>query len=214
MVTQIKITELGSIDNANLTSTTLFPGVNMVGTPLTQKVTLQQIGNIILAGAGGANFAPANIANIAYSVVNAAQPNITSVGTLTGLTVSGNITVGGGNVATKASTVYNIVRNTTVTVDNIIARVSTDGKGQISVVTGNSTMAWSGYEIILGIHAAFNNTGVLVSSGVYQNISEASLSNYGDTIIAMVQSDSRVYRISFVQTANTSNATTIIEKLL
>jgi len=95
MATQIKITELGNITSPNLVSTTLFPVVNMVGTPITQKATLQQIGNMVLASAGSANFSPANLANIAYSVANAAQPNITSVGTLTSLVVSGNISVGG-----------------------------------------------------------------------------------------------------------------------
>jgi hypothetical protein len=214
MATQIKITELGSIDNANLTSTTLFPAVNMVGTPLTQKATLQQIGNVILSGAGGANFAAAGLANIAYSVVNAAQPNITSVGTLTTLAVTGNITIGGGNVATKSTTGYNVARATTVTVDNIIARVSSDGKGQVSVVTGSVTVTWSGYEILSGIQAAFNNTGISVSSGVWQDVSASLMSGNGDTIITTVQADNHIYRISFVQTTNIANATTIVEKLL
>jgi hypothetical protein len=216
MTTQIKITELGSIDNANLTSTTLFPGVNMVGTPLTQKVTLQQIGNVILTNAGGPNFPPANIANIAYSVVNAAQPNITSVGTLTGLTVSGNITIGGGNVATKVNTGYNVVRNTQATVDNIIARISSDGKAQISSVTSSSVLSYSGYEIVLGVHAAFSNTGTSVSAGNWLDITSTSLVSTGDIITATLQniSTSNVYRITYIQTENIANATIIIEKLM
>lgn len=91
MTTSIKITQLNSI-GANISHTTLSPVVDMVGTPETKKASLQQIGNLILSSAGGSEFAPANIAIIAQSVSNAAQPNITSVGTLTSLEVSGNVT--------------------------------------------------------------------------------------------------------------------------
>jgi hypothetical protein len=214
MATQIKITELGSIANANLTSTTLFAAVNMVGTPITQKVTLQQIGNVILSGAGGGSFPIANIASIAYTVANAAQPNITSLGTLSSLTVSGNIDVGGGNVVTKNATGFNVTRGTSVTVDNILARVASDGKAQVSVVTGSATISWSGFEIISGVHDTFNSTGVVVPSGVWANLSAVSLTTISDTINAIVQGDNHIYRITYVQTANPLNATTIIEKLV
>ncbi len=217
MATQIKITELGNIDLANLIYTTLFPAVNMVGTPLTQKATLQQIGNVILSGAGGANFALANLASSAYTIVNAAQPNITSVGTLTSLSVNGNITVGGGNIITKTNTGYNTVRSSEASVDNIKARVSSDGKGQISVVAvGAATMAWGGYEILSGSHSAFSNSGATISSGGWSDVSAAMLNTNGDMIVATIQnqSESHIYRISFIQTANISNATVLIEKLI
>jgi len=54
----------------------------MAGVPITQKANLQITGNLILAGAGGANFVPAAVANLAYSVANSYQPNITRVGNL------------------------------------------------------------------------------------------------------------------------------------
>jgi hypothetical protein len=92
----IKISALPNIGNA-ISPNTLIPVVNMSGVLTTQKANMQVAGNLILAGAGTANFAPARLANLAYNVVNAAQPNITSVGTLTELTVSpGNIS--GANV--------------------------------------------------------------------------------------------------------------------
>ena len=104
--TEIKITSLPNIGNA-IAPSTLIPVVNMAGAPVTQKANLQITGNLILAGAGGANFVPARLANLAYSVVNAAQPNITSTGTLNvnTLKVSGGIngqylqTDGTGNLA-------------------------------------------------------------------------------------------------------------------
>jgi hypothetical protein len=100
MVDSIKITALQDI-GANIAYTTLVPLVNMAGTPTTQKANLQNLGNLILNGAGGSYFARAAQSNLALSVANAAQPNITSVGNLTSLTVTGNITaanVNGGNL--------------------------------------------------------------------------------------------------------------------
>lgn len=69
MSNQIKITDLSTIPNANLTTTTVFPGVNMVGTPITQKITLHQVGNFILSNAGLANLPPASLANTAYGIL-------------------------------------------------------------------------------------------------------------------------------------------------
>jgi hypothetical protein len=100
MVDSIKITALQDI-GANIAYTTLVPVVNMAGTPTTQKANLQNLGNLILNGAGGSYFARAAQSNLALSVANAAQPNITSVGTLTSLAVTGNITaanINGGNL--------------------------------------------------------------------------------------------------------------------
>ena len=100
MVDSIKITALQDI-GANIAYTTLVPLVNMAGTPTTQKANLQILGNLILNGAGGSYFAPAARAISSQVVTNAAQPNITSVGTLTSLTVTANITTGninGGNI--------------------------------------------------------------------------------------------------------------------
>lgn len=100
MSTKVKITSLNSI-GANISHTTLVPVVNMTGMPETQKSTLQNVGNLILSGAGGVDFLPANLALISQTVSNAAQPNITSVGTLTTLAVSGNVATGnlnGGNL--------------------------------------------------------------------------------------------------------------------
>jgi len=101
MTTTIKITELTNI-GANLVSSTVIPVVNMAGTPTTEKTVLGNIANVVLAGAGG-NYVAATRATIANTVLTNAQPNITSVGTLTSLAVTGNITSGNatlGNLAT------------------------------------------------------------------------------------------------------------------
>ena len=89
MANTVKITALTDI-GANMSYTALLPVVNMAGTPLTEKANVQNLGNYILSQAGGANLVAAGVSNISYTVANAAQPNITSVGTLTSLVVSGN----------------------------------------------------------------------------------------------------------------------------
>jgi len=87
-LTGIKITQLNDI-GANISPTSLIPIVDTtnIANPITDKANLQIVGNLILSGAGGANFSPANVALISLSVANAAQPNITSVGNLTGLRI-------------------------------------------------------------------------------------------------------------------------------
>jgi len=53
------------------------------------------LSNVITTGSVSANYANfANVSNIASTVTTAAQPNITSVGTLTGLTLTGNANLG------------------------------------------------------------------------------------------------------------------------
>jgi len=89
----IRITALTDIGN-NIAYSSLVPVVDMAGTPTTKKANLQIVGNLILNGAGGTYFAPAARSVLAQTVTNAAQPNITSVGTLSNLAVSGNVNLG------------------------------------------------------------------------------------------------------------------------
>ena len=92
-ISGIKITALQDIGASNISYTTLVPVVKIGNstTTITEKANLQLVGNLILNSAGGYYFPPAAVAVIAQSVSNAAQPNITSVGTLTSLTLSGNL---------------------------------------------------------------------------------------------------------------------------
>ena len=91
MTTSIKITALADI-GANVSYSTLVPVVDMTGAPVTDRANLQIIGNLILTGSGGSNFVAATRSLTSATVTNAAQANITSVGTLTALSVTGNIT--------------------------------------------------------------------------------------------------------------------------
>ena len=97
MVQAVKITSLNDI-GTSIMYTTLVPVVNMTGIPTTEKANLQIVGNLILSGAGGSYFPPAAQATVSQFVAYAAQPNITSVGTLTSLAVVGNINAGNANL--------------------------------------------------------------------------------------------------------------------
>tara|TARA_Y100000389_G_scaffold99924_1_gene96706 strand:- start:297 stop:899 length:603 start_codon:yes stop_codon:yes gene_type:complete len=94
MATNIKITALNDITSANMTYNDIVAVVDMNGTPETKKANVQLVGNLILSGSGGSNFAKAAEATNAETVSNAAQPAITSVGTLTAVTVTGNVAAG------------------------------------------------------------------------------------------------------------------------
>ena len=217
MTTTIKITELVEI-GANLASSTVLPVVNMAGTPTTEKTVLGNIANVVLAGAGGnyvaaavATFANtanvaitstvaniANTANTAHTVTTAAQPNITSVGTLTSLSVIGNVV--GGNVLANG-----LVRGSTVTaLDQLntanlssnglatIARINvtntanlgavgnvtiTGGNsGQILSTDGSGHLSWvtqSGSNSIIG-NIGFDNNIIYSLDGLYLDNSDLS----------------------------------------
>ena len=146
----IKITELISI-GANISSTTLLPVVDMTGAPETKKTTIQEAGNLILSGAG-LTFAPANHALTAQTVSNAAQPNITSVGTLTTLDVTGNLVSGnvdGGNLV-----VANYFSGDGGLLSNLSVESSAIENGNSSVVVnenGNVNISVAGAENVLVI---------------------------------------------------------------
>ena len=126
MTTTIKITELTDI-GANLASSTVLPVVNMSGTPTTQKTVLGNIANVILEGAG-TDYSPVGEATLAGTVTTNAQPNITSVGSLTGLTVS------------NSSGVVNFSNTANVTLGAIgNLHISGGTAGQLLSTNGNGT---------------------------------------------------------------------------
>ena len=130
MTTTIKITELTDI-GANLASSTVLPVVNMSGTPTTQKTVLGNIANVILEGAG-TDYSPVGEATLAGTVTTNAQPNITSVGSLTGLTVS------------NSSGVVNFSNTANVTLGAIgNLHISGGTAGQLLSTNGNGTLSWA-----------------------------------------------------------------------
>jgi hypothetical protein len=152
-MTTIKITELSDI-GVNLASSTVLPVVNMAGTPVTQKTNIGNIANIILEGAG-VDYPEASVALLAQTVSNAAQPNITSVGTLSNITVSGNASINGnitsngtsylGNISTTglaSITTLNVGTTANLgSVNNVIIEGGTDG--QVLTTDGDGNLSWT-----------------------------------------------------------------------
>lgn len=145
MTTNIKITALTDI-GANLAYGALLPVVDMAGTPATKKANLQVVGNLFLSNAGGPNFVPAARSLTAATVTNAAQSNITSVGNLTALNVTGNTTTGNltslGNVTavTFTGTLVGSATTASTVSGNAQANITSVGTLANLVVNGNVTI--------------------------------------------------------------------------
>ena len=110
---------------AGTVTTNAQPNITSVGTLTNLNVTNTVTANLFAgSGANLTNLPAANLVGsvpLAQAVTNAAQPNITSVGTLTSLTSSGNIaasgTLSGGNVSvsgTVSTTNLTILGNATI----------------------------------------------------------------------------------------------------
>jgi hypothetical protein len=129
-------------------------GANISGNlTVTGKTNVGAVGNLVITGGsngqalitngngtlswGNVSSGNANYANFSGSVTTAAQGNITSVGTLTGLTVSGTTNLGAvGNV-----------------------KVSGGSNGQVLLTDGNGNLTWSSLPSV-------SVTGVVQGSGV------------------------------------------------
>ena len=160
--TAIKITSLPPIGN-NIAPSTIIPVVNMAGAPVTQRANLQITGNLILAGAGTANFVPAGLANLAYAVVNSNQSNITRLG---------NLNINTFKVTGGTNGQY----------------LQTDGTGNLAWVTGGG----NGNGVVGGSNRQiqFNNAGNFGgSSGLTWNSSTGVLS----TLNLSVSTDAIIY---------------------
>ena len=169
MATNIKITALTDITSANVTYNDLLAVVDMNGTPETKKGNLQLVGNLILNGAGGSYFAKAAQATNAETVSNAAQPAITSVGSLTAVTVTGNVDAG--NVNGTAG-VFTYVSGDGANLTNVPAGAATsitDGTSNVDIPTtdGNVTVGVGGTaDVLIATSTGVNVTGTLNATGI------------------------------------------------
>jgi hypothetical protein len=181
MIDSIKITSLNDI-GSNIAANTVFPVVN-TAVPITNKANLQIIGNLILSGAGSPSFVQAAQANLAQEVVNSAQPNITSVGTLLSLEVSGNIS---GNTNGFAIGYLNIPQ---VAASNTTIGLSDAGKHYYSTSSGNFTLtipndATTEFEIGTTISIVVQSAGnILVNAGTGVTLYMAGNSTAADRVV-------------------------------
>ena len=164
-MTTITIPQLPTIPNANISGSSLLAIVDTTGVPQTDKVTVGNLANFVLTEAGNL-LENAFLSTYSQTVTNAAQPNITSVGTLSvnTLKISGGangqilrtdgagnlswISGSGGGTGNIIFTNSNISTNTTNANVNIIG----NGTGNINLTSNGHT--WN-----------FDNTGNLLAPG-------------------------------------------------
>ena len=193
----------GNIGNANVISANTFTasgnitaGNANLGNSVTANFFIGSGANLTSIPAGNISGQVAN-ALIAGTVYTAAQPNITSVGTLTSVAVTGNITSGNANLGNLVTANFfsgngSLLTGITVSAGNSIV----NGNSNVSVVAnGNITMSSAGNANIvivtgtgMNIAGTLNVTGNttvsnLISSGSGGNISNANVIS-GNTFIA------------------------------
>jgi len=121
--------------------------------------------------------ANANYAAYAGNIITAAQPNITSVGTLSNLTVTGNITGGNANLGNAVRANYFIGDGSQLT--GVAATTFISGTSNINspVANGNINVSVGGVSNVLVV----SNTGIIVTSNITSgnaNLGNLATANY------------------------------------
>lgn len=167
-----KITGLNDVEvvSGNLIIPVVDPTVTLA-TPdgQTLQANLFQLGNFILDEAGNS----LHTANVANTVKNNAQPNITSVGTLTSLAVTGNVTMGANLAVTGNLSVNNITAAGNLSVLDITADDITADIINASTITANivtATLANGSSNVAIPV----SNGNVIISVGGNANVATFS----------------------------------------
>ena len=185
---------ISSTGNANIVVVT-GTGVNVAGTLNTTGNAT--VGNLIAGAGTGGNITGANLVSANFftgTLTTAAQPNITSVGTLTSLAVTGNISAGNvsattftgalSGAATTAGTVTtnaqpNITSTGTLTSLSVTGNISA---GNVSATTftgalsGAATSATTAGTVTTAAQSNITSVGTLSSLAVTGNISAGNVS--------------------------------------
>jgi len=163
----------GTVISANASQTQ----ITAVGTLTTLSVSGNAtVGNLIASGGGGGNITGANLVSANYftgTLTTAAQPNITSTGTLTSLSVSGNANIG--NIGTAG--LITITGN--LNAGNLITGgiVSATGNGSFANVNAGNllTANYTTAVITTGAQPNITSTGTLTSVSSSGNVTGANL---------------------------------------
>jgi hypothetical protein len=172
---------ISNINAANITGNIVFattagtvttnaqPNITSVGT----LTTLAVAGNVsanyflgngaFLTGVGNANYTPlANFANYAGNVTVSSQPNITSVGTLTTLTVAGNLTSGNANLGNSVTANYYFGNGAFLTG---VGNANYSPLANFANYAGNVTVSSQPNITSLGTLLNLNTSGNVIASG-------------------------------------------------
>jgi hypothetical protein len=112
----------GNISGGNVNVTANVVAGNIISTVVVQGLTVQATGNLTGGNANiinAVNAVNGNFTNVAATITTAAQPYITSLGTLGSLSVTGNVTGGNLSVGTGIVSIGNLVNNNSNGVGNI-----------------------------------------------------------------------------------------------
>jgi len=230
-----KITGLNDLET--VTGNIIIPVVDptvTLATPdgQTLQANLYQLGNFILDEAGNS----LSTAKVANTVKNNAQPNITSVGTLLTLNVSGHTTVGGnltvvGNISSNNISAANItsqnINAADITGDDITANTLTAGYiaantivGKIANGTSNIDIASPGANVVISVAgnsamATFSGQGTTLKTKLtVQGVSDLgpveNVKIYGGSNNYVLRTDG-TGNLSFVQAAITGGPNTAVQ---
>ena len=166
---QPNITSVGTLTSLAVTGN--ISGANLTGNHYGNGSALSSITGANVTG----TVANATFATNAGTVTTAAQPNITSVGTLTGLTVSGNASFTGANISLGS---------------NANVRITGGTNGQILGTDGSGNLSWLNQSSIVGAAAGsntqiqFNNQGILGASANFTFNSLTNVLTVGGNIVS------------------------------
>jgi hypothetical protein len=132
---------------------------------------------------------------------------------------SGAVDVNPEFISTKKYNGYNVSYDTTATLVNIDARITTGGVAQIKATSIPATVAWSAQQMIASTssNGITVNTGTSLSTSTWTGVGNPNpLVILGDTIITTVQDVTLgiVYRVMFMKTATANSGTVVIEQLI
>jgi hypothetical protein len=168
---------ISAVGNANILIVT-GTGVNVAGTLNTGSGVITGNGSGLSAIAGANITGQVANALVAGTVYTAAQPNITSVGTLTSLGVTGTTTSGNfataGNI-TASFLVSNIATGTAPLTVTSTTRVNNLNVAYANVADNINVVAGTGNNFIIFANAATGNISEVTSTGLTANLSNNSI---------------------------------------
>jgi len=183
----------GNVTGGNLTTGGLIVATgNVTGANLTTAGVLSVTGNANVGNLGATNVVATNLTG---TLQTGSQTNITSVGTLGSLTVSGNITPGGIAMSTGNATIGNLYVSGTTTIAGNITQVS----GNSGSFFGNASTGFNA--LYAGLPAGFTLLPQSVVNFVSQFDGYSQINNQN-------QSAGNTATADYVLTSNNGNDST------
>ena len=226
-VTNVDATTANSANYAGNVTVAAQPNITSLGTLTSLTVTGNVSANYflgngaLLTGIANSNFAPtSNFANFAGNVTLSSQPNITSLGTLINVSVSGNANIGNlkanlvtGNLIPATSNLYTLGNSTNRWKDIYLAGNSVYLGNVVLTADGNSLVINGGNGNIIATNLsnvpAANIIGqvanALVASTVYTN-AQPNITSVGTLTTLAVSGNTTSNNLAV---ANTLNSQTI-----